>query len=216
MNERKQAMNIDHILDAGPVIPVIVIKHIEDALPLARALVRGGLRVLEVTLRTPAALDAIRAMRAVEGAIVGAGTVLGQAQYDAAIEAGAQFVVSPGLTDALVALAAARGEVPLLPGVATASEVMRAREVGYTRLKFFPAESSGGVATLEGFASVFPDVRFCPTGGISSDSATRYLALANVACVGGSWPMPAEAMAQRDWGRIERLASATAALRRAR
>ncbi len=216
MNERKQAMNIDPILDAGPVIPVIVIKHIEDALPLARALVRGGLRVLEVTLRTPAALDAIRAMRAVEGAIVGAGTVLGQAQYDAAIEAGAQFVVSPGLTDALVALAAARGEVPLLPGVATASEVMRAREVGYTRLKFFPAESSGGVATLEGFASVFPDVRFCPTGGISSDSATRYLALANVACVGGSWPMPAEAMAQRDWGRIERLASATAALRRAR
>ncbi len=216
MNERKQAMNIDHILDAGPVIPVIVIKHIEDALPLARALVRGGLRVLEVTLRTPAALDAIRAMRAVEGAIVGAGTVLGQAQYDAAIEAGAQFVVSPGLTDALVALAAARGEVPLLPGVATASEVMRAREAGYTRLKFFPAESSGGVATLEGFASVFPDVRFCPTGGISSDSATRYLALANVACVGGSWPMPAEAMAQRDWGRIERLASATAALRRAR
>ena len=209
-------MNIDHILDAGPVIPVIVIKHIEDALPLARALVRGGLRVLEVTLRTPAALDAIRAMRAVEGAIVGAGTVLGQAQYDAAIEAGAQFVVSPGLTDALVALAAARGEVPLLPGVATASEVMRAREAGYTRLKFFPAESSGGVATLEGFASVFPDVRFCPTGGISSDSATRYLALANVACVGGSWPMPAEAMAQRDWGRIERLASATAALRRAR
>ena len=216
MNERKQAMNIDHILDAGPVIPVIVIKHIEDALPLARALVRGGLRVLEVTLRTPAALDAIRAMRAVEGAIVGAGTVLGQAQYDAAIEAGAQFVVSPGLTDALVALAAARGEVPLLPGVATASEVMRAREVGYTRLKFFPAESSGGVATLEGFASVFPDVRFCPTGGISSDSATRYLALANVACVGGSWPMPADAMAQRDWGRIERLAGATAALRRAR
>ncbi|WP_309637914.1 bifunctional 4-hydroxy-2-oxoglutarate aldolase/2-dehydro-3-deoxy-phosphogluconate aldolase [Methylibium sp.] len=209
-------MNIDPILDAGPVIPVILIKHIEDALPLARALVRGGLRVLEVTLRTPAALDAIRAMRAVEGAIVGAGTVLGQAQYDAAIEAGAQFVVSPGLTDALVALAAARGEVPLLPGVATASEVMRAREVGYTRLKFFPAESSGGVATLEGFASVFPDVRFCPTGGISSDSATRYLALANVACVGGSWPMPDEAMAQRDWGRIERLASATAALRRAR
>ncbi|WP_309624475.1 bifunctional 4-hydroxy-2-oxoglutarate aldolase/2-dehydro-3-deoxy-phosphogluconate aldolase [Methylibium sp.] len=209
-------MNIDHILDAGPVIPVIVIKHIEDALPLARALVRGGLRVLEVTLRTPAALDAIRAMRAVEGAIVGAGTVLGQAQYDAAIEAGAQFVVSPGLTDALVALAAARGEVPLLPGVATASEVMRAREAGYTRLKFFPAESSGGVATLEGFASVFPDVRFCPTGGISSDSATRYLALANVACVGGSWPMPDEAMTQRDWGRIERLASATAALRRAR
>ncbi len=209
-------MNIDHILEAGPVIPVIVIDHLEDAVPLAQALVRGGLRVLEVTLRTPVALEAIAAMRTVEGAIVGAGTVLGQAQYDAAIAAGAQFVVSPGLTEALVALAAARSAVPLLPGAATASEVMRAREAGYTRLKFFPAEASGGVAALKSLGSVFPDVRFCPTGGISSDSATRYLALKNVACVGGSWPMPDEAMNKRDWGRIERLAAATADLRRAR
>ncbi|MBA3592144.1 MAG: bifunctional 4-hydroxy-2-oxoglutarate aldolase/2-dehydro-3-deoxy-phosphogluconate aldolase [Methylibium sp.] len=207
-------MTLDDILDAGPVIPVIVIERPEDAEPLARALVRGGLRVLEVTLRTPAALDAIRAMCTVEGAIVGAGTVLGSQQYDAAVEAGAQFVVSPGLTDSLAAFAKAQ-KVPLLPGTATASEVMRAREAGFTRLKFFPAESSGGVATLKGFASVFPDVRFCPTGGISSDSATAYLRLANVACVGGSWPMPPEAIATRDWGRIERLAGATAALRRA-
>jgi 2-dehydro-3-deoxyphosphogluconate aldolase/(4S)-4-hydroxy-2-oxoglutarate aldolase len=207
-------MNIDDILDAGPVIPVIVIERLEDALPLASALVRGGLRVLEVTLRTPAALQALRAMCAVEGAIVGAGTVLGAAQYDAAIEAGAQFVVSPGLTEALAAVAQARG-VPLLPGAVTASEVMRAREAGCTRLKFFPAESSGGVATLKAFAGVFPDVRFCPTGGISSDSASAYLRLPNVACVGGSWPMPPEAIATRDWGRIERLAAATAALRRA-
>ncbi|MBA2722677.1 MAG: bifunctional 4-hydroxy-2-oxoglutarate aldolase/2-dehydro-3-deoxy-phosphogluconate aldolase, partial [Methylibium sp.] len=172
-------MTLDDILDAGPVIPVIVIERPEDAEPLARALVRGGLRVLEVTLRTPAALDAIRAMCTVEGAIVGAGTVLGSQQYDAAVEAGAQFVVSPGLTDSLAAFAKAQ-KVPLLPGTATASEVMRAREAGFTRLKFFPAESSGGVATLKGFASVFPDVRFCPTGGISSDSATAYLRLANV------------------------------------
>jgi 2-dehydro-3-deoxyphosphogluconate aldolase/(4S)-4-hydroxy-2-oxoglutarate aldolase len=207
-------MTLDDILDAGPVIPVIVIERPEDAEPLARALVRGGLRVLEVTLRTPVALDAIRAMCAVEGAIVGAGTVLGPQQYDAAVEAGAQFVVSPGFTDALAAVARTR-KVPLLPGTVTASEVMRAREAGFTRLKFFPAESSGGVATLKGFASVFPDVRFCPTGGITSDSATAYLRLPNVACVGGSWPMPPEAIATRDWGRIERLAGATAALRRA-
>lgn len=208
-------MTLDDILDTGPVIPVIVIERLEDALPLAQALVRGGLRVLEVTLRTPAALDAIRSMSAVEGAIVGAGTVLDAARYDAAVEAGARFIVSPGLTDGLAATAASRIKVPLLPGAATASEVMRARDAGFTRLKFFPAESSGGVATLKGFASVFPDVRFCPTGGISSDSATAYLRLPNVACVGGSWPMPPEAVATRDWGRIERLAAAAAALGRA-
>lgn len=207
-------MKIDTILDAGPVIPVIVIERLEDAVPLAQALVRGGLRVLEVTLRTPAALDAIRSMSAVEGAIVGAGTVLDPQRYDAAIEAGARFVVAPGLTDALVNAAASRIDVPLLPGAATASEVMRARDAGCTRLKFFPAESSGGVGALKAFASVFPDVRFCPTGGITSDSASAYLRLPNVACVGGSWPMPPEAIATRDWGRIERLAAAAAALRR--
>jgi len=174
--------------------------------------VRGGLRVLEVTLRTPAALEALHAMRAVEGAIVGAGTVLDAALYDEAIAAGARFVVSPGLTHALVTAAATR-MVPLLPGAATASEIMRAREAGLTRLKFFPAESLGGVAALKGYASVFPDVRFCPTGGIDASSAPAYLALRNVACVGGSWPLPAEALAARDWARIEALAREAAALR---
>lgn len=205
-------MTLDDILDAAPVIPVIVLDRPADARPLAEALLRGGLRVLEVTLRTPAALEALRAMQEVEGAIVGAGTVLGADQYDEATAAGARFVVSPGLTDRLAAAAAERA-VPLLPGTATASEVMRAREAGLTRLKFFPAESSGGVAALKGFAGVFPDVRFCPTGGIHAGSAPAYLALPNVACVGGSWPMPAEALAARDWPRIERLAREAAGLR---
>ena len=205
-------MQIDDILATSPVIPVIVLERAEDARPLAEALVRGGLRVLEVTLRTPAALEALHAMRAVEGAIVGAGTVLDAALYDEAIAAGARFVVSPGLTHALVTAAATR-MVPLLPGAATASEIMRAREAGLTRLKFFPAESLGGVAALKGYASVFPDVRFCPTGGIDASSAPAYLALRNVACVGGSWPLPAEALAARDWARIEALAREAAALR---
>ena len=205
-------MQIDDILAASPVIPVIVLERAEDARPLAEALVRGGLRVLEVTLRTPAALEALHAMRAVEGAIVGAGTVLDAALYDEAIAAGARFVVSPGLTHALVTAAATR-MVPLLPGAAPASEIMRAREAGLTRLKFFPAESLGGVAALKGYASVFPDVRFCPTGGIDASSAPAYLALRNVACVGGSWPLPAEALAARDWARIEALAREAAALR---
>ena len=205
-------MQIDDILEASPVMPVIVLERAEDARPLAEALVRGGLRVLEVTLRTPAALEALHAMRAVEGAIVGAGTVLDAALYDEAIAAGARFVVSPGLTHALVTAAATR-MVPLLPGAATASEIMRAREAGLTRLKFFPAESLGGVAALKGYASVFPDVRFCPTGGIDASSAPAYLALRNVACVGGSWPLPAEALAARDWARIEALAREAAALR---
>ncbi|HEU4459524.1 MAG TPA: bifunctional 4-hydroxy-2-oxoglutarate aldolase/2-dehydro-3-deoxy-phosphogluconate aldolase [Methylibium sp.] len=206
-------MNLDDILNAAPVIPVIVIDHLDDALPLAQALVRGGLPVLEVTLRTAAGLEAIRQMSAIAGAIVGAGTVLDARQYDAAIEAGARFVVSPGLTDALAAHAA-KSPVPLLPGTATASEVMRAREAGFTRLKFFPAETAGGVAALKSFASVFRDLRFCPTGGITAASAPRYLAQGNVACVGGTWPMPAETIRERDWDRIELLARDAAALPR--
>jgi len=203
---------LDAVMTAAPVIPVIVIDRVEDALPLARALVQGGLRVLEVTLRTPAALEAIRAMSAVDGAIVGAGTVLDAQQYEAAAAAGAQFMVSPGLTEALAAHAKTH-RVPLLPGVATASELMRARELGFTRLKFFPAESAGGVNALKGFASVFRDVRFCPTGGISAASASSYLALPNVACVGGSWLTPADAVTQRDWARVEQLARQAAALK---
>lgn len=207
-------MNIDDILNAAPVIPVIVIDDLADALPLAEALVRGGLPVLEVTLRTAAGLDAIRAMSAVPGAIVGAGTVLEAAQYDAAIAAGARFVVSPGLTERL-ALHAMQNRVPLLPGTATASEIMAAREAGFRRVKFFPAESSGGVAALKGFGSVFRDIRFCPTGGITAATAPGYLALSNVACVGGSWPMPADAIAQKDWARVEQLAREAAGLPRA-
>jgi 2-dehydro-3-deoxyphosphogluconate aldolase/(4S)-4-hydroxy-2-oxoglutarate aldolase len=191
---------------------VIVIDRVEDALPLARALVAGGLRVLEVTLRTPAALDALRAMCSVPGAIVGAGTVLDAAQYDAAIDAGAKFVVSPGLTERL-AIAARQRVVPLLPGTATASEVMRAREAGFTRLKFFPAESAGGVGALKSLCTVFRDVRFCPTGGITAASARAYLAVPQIVCVGGSWPMPAESIARGDWSRIEVLAREASALR---
>lgn len=203
---------LDEVMGTAPVIPVIVIDRVEDALPLARALVAGGLRVLEVTLRTPAALDALRAMCSVPGAIVGAGTVLDAAQYDAAIDAGAKFVVSPGLTERL-AIAARQRVVPLLPGTATASEVMRAREAGFTRLKFFPAESAGGVGALKSLCTVFRDVRFCPTGGITAASARAYLAVPQIVCVGGSWPMPAESIARGDWSRIEVLAREASALR---
>ncbi len=206
---------LDDVMSAVPVIPVIVIDRVEDALPLARALVAGGLRVLEVTLRTPAALDALRAMCSVPGAIVGAGTVLDVGQYDAAIEAGAQFVVSPGLTDHLAGAARERA-VPLLPGTATASEVMRAREAGFTRLKFFPAESAGGVSALKSLCSVFRDVRFCPTGGITAASARTYLAVSQIPCVGGSWVMPADAIASGDWARVESLAREASALRTSR
>lgn len=207
------ATALDGILAAAPVIPVIVIDDAEAALPLAQALLRGGLRVLEVTLRTAAALDALRKIARLPNAIAGAGTVLSAAQYDDAIGAGARFVVSPGLTDALAVAAVARGRVPLLPGAATASDVMRAREAGFKRLKLFPAEAVGGVTTLKAFGSVFPDVRFCPTGGITADTAPGYLALENVACVGGSWLTPADAIAARDWTRIERLAARARALR---
>lgn len=200
------------LMRQAPVIPVLVVERADDAVPLAQALVRGGLRVLEVTLRTPAALDALSAMASVEGAIVGAGTVLDAAQYDAAIAAGAQFVVSPGLTDELAAAAFER-PVPLLPGAVTASEVMRARAAGLRALKFFPAESAGGVAALKSFAAVFADIVFCPTGGITLANAPTYLALKNIACVGGSWLTPPDVVAARDWPRIEALARAAAALR---
>ena len=203
---------LDAVMTAAPVIPVIVIDRVEDALPLARALVAGGLPVLEVTLRTPAALEAMRAMAGVPGAIVGAGTVLDATQYDAAIAAGARFVVSPGLTERLAAASRERA-VPLLPGTATASEVMAAREAGFTRLKFFPAESAGGVGALKSLCTVFRDVRFCPTGGITAASARAYLAVPQIVCVGGSWPMPAESIARGDWSRIEVLAREASALR---
>jgi 2-dehydro-3-deoxyphosphogluconate aldolase/(4S)-4-hydroxy-2-oxoglutarate aldolase len=183
---------IDRILTAAPVIPVLVIERVEDALAIARALVAGGLPVLEVTLRTPAALDSIRAMKGVEGAIVGAGTVLNAAHYEAAVEAGAEFVVSPGLTDR-IAEAAAGSPVPLLPGVASAADIMRALDHGFSRLKFFPAEASGGLPALKAFGAVFGGVKFCPTGGITPATAADWLALESVLCVGGSWLVPAGA-----------------------
>lgn len=209
---RTQQARMREVMALAPVIPVLVIDQLEQAVPLAQALVRGGLPVLEVTLRTAAALDAMRAMAAVPGAVIGAGTVLDAAQFDAAIAAGAQFAVSPGLTPALAQAAQARA-VPLLPGAATASEVMAAREAGFDCLKFFPAASSGGAASLKGFASVFPQVRFCPTGGITAETASQYLALPNVVCVGGSWLAPKAALDTGDWSAVEHLAQAAARLR---
>ena len=182
--------DIDRIMTAAPVIPVLVIERVEDAVPIARALVEGGLPVLEVTLRTPAALDSIRAMKGVEGAVVGAGTVLNPEQLDAAVAAGAEFAVSPGLTDRLGRAAIGSG-VPLLPGVGTAGEIMRALDLGFSRLKFFPAMASGGVPALKAFGAVFGGIRFCPTGGITAETAGQWLALDSVACVGGSWLVPA-------------------------
>jgi 2-dehydro-3-deoxyphosphogluconate aldolase / (4S)-4-hydroxy-2-oxoglutarate aldolase len=202
--------DIDRILTAAPVIPVLVIDRVEDAVPVARALVEGGLPVLEVTLRTPAALDAIRAMKAVEGAIVGAGTVLNAAQYEAAVEAGAEFAVSPGLTDP-IADAAGGAPVPLLPGVASAGDIMRALDRGFSRLKFFPAEAAGGLPALKAFSAVFGAVKFCPTGGITLATAPDWLALESVLCVGGSWLVPAGGAADPD--AIRQRARSVAALR---
>jgi 2-dehydro-3-deoxyphosphogluconate aldolase / (4S)-4-hydroxy-2-oxoglutarate aldolase len=181
--------DLDTILAAAPVIPVLVIEKADQAVPIAEALVAGGLPVLEVTLRTPAALDAIHAMRGVPGAIVGAGTVLNPEHLDQALAAGAEFVVSPGLTERLGRAVADAG-VPLLPGTANASDIMRALDLGFTWLKFFPAMASGGLPALRGFASVFGGVKFCPTGGITQDNAAEWLAHPAVACVGGTWLAP--------------------------
>ena len=209
-------MHIDNTLalaEHGPVIPVIVIQHLADAVPLARALVAGGVRVLEVTLRTPVALAAIEAIaRAVPEAIVGAGTLRSAADARAAKDAGSAFGVSPGYTAAVGAACRAAG-LPLLPGVATASEVMAAQADGLTFLKFFPATAAGGVPMLKALAGPFPDVRFCPTGGVTLATAPQFLALPNVAVCGGSWLTPADAVAAGDWPRITQLAADCAALR---
>ena len=197
---------VDGLLGQAPVLPVIAIQRLEDAVPLARALVVGGLPVLEVTLRSAVAFDAIAAiMREVSGAIVGAGTVLTEEQLDAVTRAGAAFAIAPGATEALYA-AAKRAAIALIPAVQTASELMRGLEHGHRRFKFFPAESSGGVAALKSFAGPFPQVKFCPTGGIDATSAARYLALPNVITVGGSWMLPADALAAGDFAKIEALA----------
>jgi 2-dehydro-3-deoxyphosphogluconate aldolase/(4S)-4-hydroxy-2-oxoglutarate aldolase len=198
-----------------PVIPVLVIEDAATAVPLARALVRGGLKVLEITLRTPAALEVIRAIAGeVEDALVGAGTVLTPAQYRDAERAGARFVVSPGATDKVLGAAAA-STVPLLPAAATATEVLALLEQGYRFLKFFPAGPAGGPPYLKALAAPLPAARLCPTGGIDAASASEYLDLPNVVCVGGSWVAPAKAVASGDWQEISRLARAAAALRAA-
>lgn len=180
---------VETIMRVSPVIPVIVIEDVADAVPMAQALVAGGLRVLEVTLRTPAALEAMRAMATVEGAIVGAGTVLNPRDLDAALEAGAQFIVSPGLTDSLGKEAVASG-IPFLPGVANAGDIMRGLDLGLAHFKFFPAVTSGGIPALKALTGPFGGIKFCPTGGISLATAPEWLAVEPVLCVGGSWLVP--------------------------
>ena len=206
-------MNALDVMQAGPVIPVIVIDRLADAVPLARALVVGGVRVLELTLRTPQALAAIERVAAeVEGAIVGAGTITRAEDVDAVRRAGALFGVSPGLTAELAAAARAAG-LPLLPGVMTPSDVISARAAGYTELKLFPAQQAGGIGMLKALGGPFPDVRFCPTGGITAATAPEFLAQPNVVCVGGSWLTPGDAVAAGDWARITTLARAASQLR---
>jgi 2-dehydro-3-deoxyphosphogluconate aldolase/(4S)-4-hydroxy-2-oxoglutarate aldolase len=199
---------IEDIMRTSPVIPVIVIDDIAHAVPIAEALVAGGLRVLEVTLRTPCALEAIARMKAVEGAIVGAGTVLSKADLDAAMEAGAEFIVSPGLTEPL-GMAAVAADVPFLPGVASASDIMRGLDLGLSHFKFFPAVTSGGIPALKALAGPFANIRFCPTGGITAQTAPEWLALDPVLCVGGSWLLP---KGPPDMAAIEIVARAAAGL----
>lgn len=206
--------DIATIAAGAPVIPVLTIETLETAVPLARALVRGGLPVLEVTLRTQVALAALRLIAdEVPEAVVGAGTVLDPAQLDAVQRAGAQFAVSPGCTLALARAARSSG-MPFLPGVQTVSEAMGLAEAGFETLKFFPADAAGGLTWLKAVGAPLSGVRFCPTGGITAETAPAYLALANVACVGGSWVAPRVAVATGDWQSVESLASAASALKR--
>ncbi|WP_170533606.1 bifunctional 4-hydroxy-2-oxoglutarate aldolase/2-dehydro-3-deoxy-phosphogluconate aldolase [Ruegeria atlantica] len=193
------------ICGLAPIVPVLVVDDAAQARPLAEALVAGGLPALEVTLRTPAALDAIRAMAQVPGGVVGAGTLVTPEDVRAAKEAGAQFGVSPGATDVLIAACEAEG-LPLLPGAATASEAMRLLEKGYDMLKFFPAEASGGAPALKAIGAPLPQITFCPTGGVSPANASDYLSLTNVACAGGSWVAPKQMVQSGDWAGIEALA----------
>lgn len=206
-------MDINALLAASPVMPVIVLDKVADAVPLARALVAGGIRVLEVTLRTAAALESVRAIRAeVPDAIVGVGTVVTPADLAAAAEAGAVFAVSPGASPELLR-AGRESAIPLLPGVMTPSDMINALAAGYTAMKLFPAAQAGGIGMLKALGGPFPQVRFCPTGGIDASTAPNFLALPNVACVGGSWLTPADRVRAGDWAAITELARAAAALR---
>ena len=200
-------------LKLQPVVPVLIVEDAKTAVPLARALVAGGLKAIEITLRTDAALEAVRLVaQEVEGAVVGAGTILNAAHYAAAVDAGSQFIVSPGTTQELLDVAR-QSDIPLLPGAATASEVMAPREEGYKVLKFFPAEQAGGAAYLKALSSPLAGTLFCPTGGISLKNAMDYLSLPNVVCVGGSWVAPKELVSAGDWAGITKLASEASALK---
>ena len=208
------AGDIAAIAARAPVIPVLTIEAHETAVPLARALVKGGLPVLEITLRTDVALEALRTIIAeVPDAIVGAGTVLNPAQLDRVQRAGARFAVSPGCTEALARAARSSG-IPFLPGVQTVSEAMALAELGFQVLKFFPADAAGGLTWIKAVGAPLADLRFCPTGGITAETAPAYLALANVACVGGSWVAPRVAVATGDWQSVERLAATASTLKR--
>jgi 2-dehydro-3-deoxyphosphogluconate aldolase/(4S)-4-hydroxy-2-oxoglutarate aldolase len=203
---------IDAILRLSPVIPVLTIEDAQDAVPLVGALIEGGLRVFEVTMRTAQACAAIEAVaRALPDAAIGAGTVLNAHDFKRACDAGARFVVSPGLSDSVLTAAKAN-RVAFLPGAATASEIMRGLDAGLTHFKFFPAEASGGVAMLKALAGPFAQVRFCPTGGITREGAPGYLALANVVCIGGTWLAPKNLVAQKNWSQIAELARAASRL----
>jgi 2-dehydro-3-deoxyphosphogluconate aldolase/(4S)-4-hydroxy-2-oxoglutarate aldolase len=209
------ALSIDQILKVAPVVPVMVVERIEDAVPLARALYNGGLKVLEITLRTPCALDAIAAMVEAlpDDAVIGAGTIITPKDLEAAIKAGSTFLVSPGTTPALIEAAKA-SLIPLLAGVATPTEAMNLYVQGFTHQKFFPAEAAGGVPMLKSIGGPLPQITFCPTGGIDLARAPSYLALPNVACVGGTWMAPKELMKAGRWDEIERLAREAASLPR--
>lgn len=194
------------VFAAGPVVPVLVIHDVAHAIPIAKALMAGGIKVLEVTLRTPAALDVIRAIaKEVPDAIIGAGTVTNAQQLKEVTEAGAKFAISPGMTADLLQ-AGADGTIPLIPGISSISDLMKAKDAGYTYLKFFPAEASGGIKAIKSIGGPFPEVTFCPTGGIGPANYLEYLSLSNVACVGGSWLAPDEAIQNGDWDAITTLA----------
>lgn len=200
---------MEAIMRTAPVIPVLVVHNLDEAVPLAEALVAGGLRVLEVTLRTDAALEVIRAMKSVDGAIVGAGTVTNPAELEAAIAAGSEFIVSPGLTDNLGKAAIASG-IPFLPGISSAGDIMRGLDLGLTHFKFFPASTSGGIPGLKALAAPFGQCRFCPTGGITVETAPDWLALDPVLCVGGSWIVP---KGEPDYETVEAAARTARALK---
>lgn len=194
------------IFAAGPVVPVLVVHDVEKAVPMAKALMAGGIKVLEVTLRTPAALDVIRVIaQEVPDALIGAGTVTNAQQLTEVIEAGAKFAISPGMTADLLQ-AGRESEIPLIPGISSTSDLMKGKDAGYTFMKFFPAEASGGIKAIKSISGPFPDVTFCPTGGIGPGNFKDYLALKNVACVGGSWVAPDDAIETGDWDRITQLA----------